>query len=78
MELDATTTDRIRDMVRLCGLDEGQLRAYLAVEASVAGPGSEGAVARAAGVAESVVLEGLRGLPQTPPPLTDAWRHLRL
>lgn len=59
-------------MVRLCGLDEGQLRAYLAVEASVAGPGSEGAVARAAGVAESLVREGLQVLPPTPQPLTDA------
>jgi hypothetical protein len=72
MELDARTTDRIRDMVRLCGLDEGQLRAYLAVEASVAGPGSEGAVARAAGVAESLVRDGLRDLQQTPIPLADA------
>ena len=72
MRLKATTEERIRGMVRLCGLDEGQLRAYLAVEARSAGPGSEAVVARAAGVDVSVVLEGLRMIPPRRRPFADA------
>ena len=65
MELDDVTRDRIRDMAATCGLDDRQLRTYLAIEAHVLGPGSEAAVASAAGVDVGVVLDGLL----TAPPL---------
>lgn len=71
MVLDEVTRDRVHDMVDLCGLDDAQPGAYLAVEARVLGPGSEGAVALAAGVPVSVVREGLELVPENLRPPAD-------
>lgn len=53
---------RIRAMVRLGDLGDWQLAVVLAVEAESAGPGSEEAVAEAAGVDVGVVREGMARL----------------
>lgn len=58
-------------MVDLYGLHDVQLRAYLAMEARVLGPGSEGTVALAARAPASVMRMGLEVVPEHLRPLAD-------
>jgi hypothetical protein len=60
--LDEETAGRISATLGRLGFDPMQRALYLAIEAEALGPGGAAAVARVAGVGESVVRQGLAEL----------------
>jgi hypothetical protein len=60
--LDEETAERISATLDRLGFDPMQRALYLAIEAEALGPGGAAAVARVAGVGESVVRLGLAEL----------------